>query len=90
MVEISLSGSGEGPGWETFRPTLQRMFAPAPREHPPSTLINALGPAAASRRSSVEKTWVPDDRLRKMSQMLLALKVVSPTLGSPLRGRSRS
>jgi len=23
MVEISLSGSGEGPGWETSRPTLQ-------------------------------------------------------------------
>jgi hypothetical protein len=22
MVEISLSGSGEGPGWETSRPTL--------------------------------------------------------------------
>jgi len=30
MVEISLSGSGEGPGWETFRPTLQRYFATAP------------------------------------------------------------
>ena len=27
MVEISLSGSGEGPGWETSRPTLQRTFA---------------------------------------------------------------
>src|SRR5262249_9174390 len=26
MVEISLSGSGEGPGWETSRPTLQRYF----------------------------------------------------------------
>jgi hypothetical protein len=25
MVEISLSGSGEGPGWETSRPTLQGM-----------------------------------------------------------------
>jgi hypothetical protein len=31
MVEISLSGSGEGPGWETSRPTLQRYFvAPLP------------------------------------------------------------
>jgi hypothetical protein len=66
------------------------MFAPAPREHPFSTLINSLGPAEASRRSSVDKAWVPDDRLRKMSELLLALKVVSPTLGSPLRGRSRS
>src|SRR5207302_5765008 len=28
MVEISLSGSGEGPGWETSRPTLQSPFAP--------------------------------------------------------------
>src|SRR5215813_5461641 len=26
MVEISLSGSGEGPGWETSRPTLQRTL----------------------------------------------------------------
>ena len=26
MVEISLSGSGEGPGWVTSRPTLQRAF----------------------------------------------------------------
>jgi hypothetical protein len=25
MVEISLSGSGEGPGWETSRPTLQGL-----------------------------------------------------------------
>ena len=23
MVDISLSGAGEGPGWETSRPTLQ-------------------------------------------------------------------
>jgi len=30
MVEISLSGSGEGPGWETSRPTLQRTFLPTP------------------------------------------------------------
>ena len=28
MVEISLSGSGEGPGWATSRPTLQRHFCP--------------------------------------------------------------
>jgi len=26
MVEISLSGSGEGPGWETSRPTLQHTL----------------------------------------------------------------
>jgi len=29
MVEISLSGSGEGPGWVTSRPTLQRDCATA-------------------------------------------------------------
>ena len=29
MVEISLSGSGEGPGWETSWPTLQRASPPA-------------------------------------------------------------
>jgi len=34
MVEISLSGSGEGPGWETSRPTLQRPFPPTARAHP--------------------------------------------------------
>jgi len=28
MVEISSSGSGEGPGWVTSRPTLQRYFCP--------------------------------------------------------------
>ena len=30
MVEIFLSRSGEGPGWETLRPTLQRYCATAP------------------------------------------------------------
>jgi len=29
MREIRSSGSGEGPGWETSRPTLQRYFATA-------------------------------------------------------------
>jgi hypothetical protein len=41
MEEISSSGSGEGPGRVTFRPTLQRPFhaappaAPAPEPAPP-------------------------------------------------------
>jgi hypothetical protein len=40
MVEISSSGSGEGPGWVTSRPTLQRYFylgidGSAPPEPPP-------------------------------------------------------
>jgi hypothetical protein len=34
MVEISLSGSGEGPGWETSRPTLQRPLHAAPLAAP--------------------------------------------------------
>jgi len=33
MVEISLSGSGEGPGWATSRPTLQALFTPPRRRH---------------------------------------------------------
>jgi hypothetical protein len=37
MVEISLSGSGEGPSRATTRPTLQRPFGAAPpAAHPPS------------------------------------------------------
>jgi hypothetical protein len=43
MVEISLSGAGEGPGWETSRPTLQRHFylgvcGSASQEPPPPGL----------------------------------------------------
>jgi hypothetical protein len=30
MVEISQSGSGEGSGWVTARPTLQRHFSAGP------------------------------------------------------------
>jgi hypothetical protein len=54
MVEISLSGSGEGPGWATSRPTLQSLFRPVAlaarlrRSHPS---LAALA-AAPGRRSS--------------------------------------
>ena len=34
MVEISLSGSGEKPGWATSRPTLQSPFLPRRPQHP--------------------------------------------------------
>ena len=36
MVEISLSGSGEGPGRVTSRPTLQRHFCAGAAHRPPS------------------------------------------------------
>jgi hypothetical protein len=36
MVEIPLSGSGEGPGWATSRPTLQRHFCTGPSRVPPT------------------------------------------------------
>ena len=49
------------------------------------TLINSLEPEEARQRSSVDKTWVPHDRLRNVSGMLLALKVIFPTLVGPLR-----
>jgi hypothetical protein len=45
MVEISLSGSGEGPGWETSRPTLQRPFhtaLPAPPAPASPAALRAL------------------------------------------------
>src|SRR5262249_39130852 len=58
MVEISLSGSGEGPGRETSRPTLQRHFCPgvygsAPPEPPPpglsiASLYRCLRPQVCS------------------------------------------
>src|SRR5712692_5138420 len=51
----------------------------------PRTLINSLGPEKASRRSSVDKPWVPHDHLRNVSGTLLALKVIFPTLVGPLR-----
>ena len=44
MVDISLSGSGEGPGWATSRPTLQRPFPP-----PGSPLPPCRPPAGASQ-----------------------------------------
>ena len=49
------------------------------------TLINSLGPEEAGRRSSVDKPWVPHDRLRNVSETLLALKVISPMFVGPLR-----
>jgi hypothetical protein len=46
MVEISLSGSGEGPGWETSRPTLQATFhaVPPARVRPPPATLRPLVP----------------------------------------------
>ena len=48
MREIRSSGSGEGPGWATSRPTLQRTFChrrrqdDASRMFPPHALVNFL------------------------------------------------
>jgi len=60
MVEISLSGSGEGPGWVTSRPTLQRPFpaascaAPSPPFRPPagSLACGLLARPPAGRRTA--------------------------------------
>ena len=49
MVEISLSGSGEGPGWATSRPTLQRPFPPPPRCPPVADSLPPAVPPARSR-----------------------------------------
>ena len=51
---------------------------------PPRTLINSLEPEEERQRSSVDKTQIPHDRLRNVSGMLRALKVISPTLVGPL------
>src|SRR6266568_2683961 len=52
MREIRSSGSGEGPGWATSRPTLQRPLPPPasplpPAAHPP---LASPHPAAGGRR----------------------------------------
>src|SRR5215813_13462732 len=49
MVEISSSGSGEGPGWATSRPTLQRHFRAAPPAAPAPAC-----PAAPTRRCGLQ------------------------------------
>ena len=52
MVEISLSGSGEGPGRVTSRPTLQRYFATVPSE------MHPLGcPGSRSEASRPQDGW---------------------------------
>jgi hypothetical protein len=51
MVEISLSGSGEGPGWATSRPTLQATFHTA---SPGLAHSSSRAPRAAARRSAPE------------------------------------
>src|SRR5262249_51260714 len=60
MVEISLSGSGEGPGWATSRPTLQRHFCPMsvgahPRSSPHLDAASHLGTAFFLSPSSLLK-----------------------------------
>src|SRR5262245_47385117 len=75
MVEISLSGSGEGPSWATARPTLQRHFCAAPPAAPAGgggaggTRIGKHGLdrhrcggqiSKQSALKSVFKEWYPD------------------------------
>ena len=43
MREIRSSGSGEGPGWATSRPTLQRPFPPPAAPLPPGAAGAARG-----------------------------------------------
>jgi len=50
MREIRSSGSGEGPGWATSRPTLQRYFCPGVSESaPPEPPPPGRGSASVSR-----------------------------------------
>jgi hypothetical protein len=54
MVAISLSGSGEEPGWATSRPTLQRLFHQTAFStspvHQPGAVPPGRPPAGASPR----------------------------------------
>src|SRR5712691_1382910 len=65
-------------------PCLLKHSIPMPSIPPPRTLINSLEPEEERQRSSVDKTQIPHDRLRNVSGMLRALKVISPTLVGPL------
>ncbi len=56
MVEISLSGSGEGPGRVTSRPTLQRAFACRVRSHPSGSGLRwPLGAACNAAAAAVAR-----------------------------------
>jgi hypothetical protein len=60
MVEISLSGSGEGPGWETSRPTLQSPFGAAPpAAAAPTSPAGRSGPARAPRSQAERGLAMP-------------------------------
>ncbi len=59
MVAISLSGSGEGPGWATSRPTLQRPLPPPASALSPCRLpapTPRSRTAAGSRRTALPGT----------------------------------
>src|SRR5262249_12601954 len=51
MVEISLSGSGEGPGWVTSRPTLQATFHVTPAPASPRTALPPAAPHTSDGRA---------------------------------------
>jgi hypothetical protein len=56
MVEISSSGSGEGPSWATTRPTLQRPFhlcPPAARRRRQLLLACGDGGVLSARSGAV-------------------------------------
>jgi len=54
MVEISQSGSGEGSGWVTARPTLQRTFQ-APRRHGSACDVGGMPRAARQKEDAGRK-----------------------------------
>src|SRR5262245_20125057 len=62
MVEISSSGSGEGPGWATSRPTLQELLLPFSckrRGFCPSCAARRMAPTAPHLVECV-MPWVPN------------------------------
>jgi hypothetical protein len=71
-------------GTEASPPSSAYLSLPSPHRRP-RTLINSLESEEARQCSSVDKTRIPHDRLRNVSGMLLALKVIFPTLVGPLR-----
>jgi hypothetical protein len=59
MVDISLSGAGEGPGWGTSRPTLQQPFGTATPAARPSAGRNT------AQRGLDRPRWMGEGRAER-------------------------
>jgi hypothetical protein len=95
-VEISLSGSGEGPGWETSRPTLHNIIVDAARRHEPmldfqtahvAGLMGVRDPEVLARAARASRLLVTHD-FRDMPQHF-ATFILEQTSAGVLLGPQR-